>query len=220
MIPRPIQTVENPLSAAASYANQVLAGLGQGTTAPGVANRGPGRASMGSSLPGRTVQDRVGMISQGASRQHQQVASRLRNARQLSVPTSGGRGGGAQAGGYRGAGTGGIHGLTPQAGSAFARLNAAYKDRWGQSLIVNSGGRTGEQQQRLRDLYLAGKGNLAAPRGQSVHESGRAVDLGGAAHYSTTPQHAWLRANAGRFGWLWTGKNFSQREDWHWEFQG
>jgi LAS superfamily LD-carboxypeptidase LdcB len=167
------------------------------------------------------------MISGGSSRLHQQKLSQIQNARRKAQEVAlqprgggGGRSSTAPRGGFTGAGSGGIHGLTPQAGAAFQRLNAAYKDRWGQPLTVNSGGRTGEQQQRLRNLYLAGKGNLAAPRGQSVHESGRAVDLGGAAHYSSTPQHAWLRANAGSFGWLWTGKNFSQREDWHWEFAG
>jgi len=99
-------------------------------------------------------------------------------------------------------------------------MQAAYRQQFGQDLTVISGGRTHEEQARLYNLYLSGRGNLAAKPGTSVHESGRAADFGGAAHSGNTPQHAWLVANGPKFGWLWTGKAFSQREDWHFEYQG
>lgn len=115
---------------------------------------------------------------------------------------------------------GGPWNLTPQATSSLQALSAAYQKKFGTALVVNSGGRSYEQQKKAYDAYLAGRGNLAAPPGTSVHESGRAVDLGGAILNSSSAQHRWLEQNAGAFGWAWTGKNFSQVEPWHWEYVG
>lgn len=42
---------------------------------------------------------------------------------------------------------------------------------------IASAGRTYAEQSRLWKLYLAGKGNLAARPGTSLHESGRALDI-------------------------------------------
>jgi len=109
--------------------------------------------------------------------------------------------------------------LTPAASAAYNSLAAAYKKAGFGNLSVISGGRTYAEQQRLYQMYLNGTGNLAAKPGTSVHESGRAVDFGGAAHgYGAA--HNWLVANAGKYGWVWTGKNFSQVEPWHFEFTG
>lgn len=54
-------------------------------------------------------------------------------------------------------------------------LNNVARDL-GENINVVSGGRTRAEQQFLYDLYLAGKGNLAAKPGTSRHETGRAVD--------------------------------------------
>lgn len=50
-------------------------------------------------------------------------------------------------------------------------------ERLGQKLTIASGKRSREEQQELYDLYLAGKGNLAAKPGTSNHETGRAADV-------------------------------------------
>lgn len=226
-IPLPVKPAKpahiNPIDSAASYANQVLAGINSGamtTPLPYMKQR----AVTQSVLPARTLSDRQEMIRQSAAKQHQLRLQALNRAKQvsLSVPT---RSVGAQSlrapsGGFSGAFTGGIHGLTPQAGAALQRLNAAYRQRFGTDLTVNSGGRSRAEQARAYANYLAGRGNLAAPPGHSVHESGRAVDFGGPIQNAGSIQHIWLQQNAHKFGWLWTGKNFSQFEPWHWEFHG
>ena len=116
----------------------------------------------------------------------------------------------AQTGGPRGQ-----YGLTVPAAAAFNQLAGAYKAAGQGNLTIVSGGRTTQEQAHLYALYKAGKGNLAAPPGQSLHESGIAADLGGAAH-SMTKQHAWLQANAAQFKWYWVGQRFG--EPWHWEY--
>lgn len=110
--------------------------------------------------------------------------------------------------------------LTPAANASYNALAAAYKKAGFGNLSIISGGRTYAEQQHLYDLYLQGRGNLAAKPGTSLHESGRAVDFGGAAHSAGTAAHKWLEQNASAFGWKWTGKNFSQFEPWHFEFVG
>jgi hypothetical protein len=117
-------------------------------------------------------------------------------------------------------GGGGAYGLQKNAAAAFAKMSAAYQAQWGSALQVNSGGRTYAQQAAARAAYLAGRGNLAAPAGTSVHETGRAVDLGGAIQNMNSPQHRWLQSVAGQYGFSWTGRTFSQIEPWHWEYVG
>jgi LAS superfamily LD-carboxypeptidase LdcB len=98
-------------------------------------------------------------------------------------------------------------------------MQADYQKKFGQPLTINSGGRTHEEQSALYNAYKSGRGNLAAAPGTSVHETGNAVDFGGAAH-GYGPQQTWLAQNAGRYGWTWAGKNFSQVEPWHFEWRG
>lgn len=226
-LPQPVKPYENPISSAASYANQILAGINAGTsTLPEPNVKTPGMGSP-RTTPARTIQDRQKMIQDSASRQGQIRLQGLQKQRQVSLGVPdvirGGGGGTALAkgkGGYSGAFTGGRNGLTPAAGAALDRLDAAYRAQFGSALPIASGGRSRENQAYLYALYKSGKGNLAAPPGSSVHESGRAVDFGGAAHNAGTAQNNWLRQNASRFGWTWAGKNFSQVEPWHYEFTG
>lgn len=71
---------------------------------------------------------------------------------------------------------------------------------------VTSAGRSAAEQQRLRDLYLAGKGAFALPPEASKHVAGLALDLpwGG---------RTWMRANGAAHGWSGV-----PNEDWHFEY--
>lgn len=64
-------------------------------------------------------------------------------------------------------------------GAALARAAMDFQAETGQQATFASGVRTGDEQQRLYDLYLAGEGNLAAPPGSSQHEFGAAADVSG-----------------------------------------
>jgi hypothetical protein len=67
--------------------------------------------------------------------------------------------------------------------------------------------RTFEQQQELRDLFLAGKGSFALAPGNSRHELGLAMDVG-------KPARAWMADNSAAHGWRRTNK----KEAWHFEY--
>jgi LAS superfamily LD-carboxypeptidase LdcB len=98
---------------------------------------------------------------------------------------------------------------------AFRAMQAAAKAA-GVHLTLASGFRTMEEQERLYRAYLAGTGNLAAKPGYSNHQNGIAIDIGVRSSF-TSPEYLWLAANAADFGFVNTGKNFSQPEPWHWE---
>lgn len=113
--------------------------------------------------------------------------------------------------------------LGPIGGGFYLRRDAAAAFRQmvaqaavaGVVLHVERAFATMEQQTSYWDLYVSGKGNLAAKPGYSNHQGGIAVDI--SSFQSTT--YAWLAQNAGRFGFVNTGKSFSQPEPWHWEFR-
>lgn len=86
----------------------------------------------------------------------------------------------------------------------------------GVKLKLNSGFRTWAEQAALYAKYLAKTGNLAAKPGFSNHQSGTAVDIE-VGNSFTSPVYRWLEANAARYGFVNTGKSFSQPEPWHWE---
>jgi hypothetical protein len=67
--------------------------------------------------------------------------------------------------------------------------------------------RSFEQQQELRDLFLAGKGSFALPPGNSQHELGLAMDVG-------KPARPWMKSNSGAHGWRRT----NPKEKWHFEY--
>lgn len=67
------------------------------------------------------------------------------------------------------------------------------------------------------EKFKAGVGNLASDpttsKGcKSNHGFGVAIDI--------APKSAqdWVKKNGVKYGWVWTGKNFSQREDWHFDY--
>lgn len=74
---------------------------------------------------------------------------------------------------------------------------------------ITDAGRTRTEQQHMYDLYLAGKLKAtAAVPGTSKHETGRALDLSGAAL-------AWVRAHGREYGWL---ADQVRNERWHVEY--
>ncbi|MFJ6428316.1 D-alanyl-D-alanine carboxypeptidase family protein [Microbacterium maritypicum] len=112
------------------------------------------------------------------------------------------------------------HRLRKDACAAIERLNAAFRAAFGRNLPVNDGYRDLAGQQRAWDAYQAG-GNLAERVGKSKHGWAIAVDFGGEIYSSSSsPSHRWLQANAGAYQWAWTGRYFSQIENWHWEYTG
>ena len=86
----------------------------------------------------------------------------------------------------------------------------------GMPLQITTAYRDREYQQRLRDLYLAGKGSYALPAGRSLHEQGLAVDF----RWSAS---AWLDFRAAPYGWFrptgWNASNVATPEWWHWEYR-
>lgn len=167
-----------------------------------------------------------GNITDRASRQHSLFLQALQaqQARQQQSQMQGGYSGGSaplrRTGGAAGGPLVGRYKLVAGADQALAAMNAAFRKQFGYDLKVNSGGRTYAEQAAAYARYKAGKGNLAAPPGHSVHEKGRAVDFGGPIQNARSREHQWLQANAGRWGFKWTGKNFKQFEPWHWEWMG
>ncbi|WP_181435912.1 phage tail tape measure protein [Curtobacterium sp. MCSS17_006] len=89
----------------------------------------------------------------------------------------------------------------------------AMQRSFGGGLSLTEGYRDLANQQMRYSAYRAGRGNLAATPGTSVHGYGLAADVGGGSQ-------AWMRANGPRFGWYPTGLSFAQREPWHFEYKG
>lgn len=163
-----------------------------------------------------------GLLMQNIRNKQQIAQQRMQQAQQVRMPNGSQNyqipGGGQGKGGPRG-----TYGLTVPAAQSLSALSNAYAQAGFGPLRINSGGRTYEEQARLYALYKAGRGNKAAPPGQSLHESGIAVDLGGALYNTNmgaamaTAQHQWMRQNAAQFGWYWVGQGFG--ESWHWEYR-
>jgi hypothetical protein len=91
---------------------------------------------------------------------------------------------------------------------AYVRMKAA-ASRAGVYLQIVSGWRTMEKQRELYQLYLSGRGNLAARPGYSNHQSGLALDL----NTSAPGVMSWLNNNGSAYGFRRTVPS----EIWHWE---
>lgn len=105
--------------------------------------------------------------------------------------------------------------LRTDAANAFNRMKAAARAA-GVTLTPVSGFRTMEQQRYLYQLYLSGRGNLAARPGYSNHQGGISVDVStNGAGYSSSA-YRWLANNGRRFGFV----NDVRGEPWHWTFRG
>jgi D-alanyl-D-alanine carboxypeptidase len=108
--------------------------------------------------------------------------------------------------------------LRADAAVSLAKLNIAYKQRFGENLCLTDGYRTLASQQRVRAI----KPGLAAVPGTSQHGWGRAVDLCGGVQRSGNVRYEWMRASGAAYGWAnpdWARPGGSGPfEAWHWEF--
>lgn len=230
-------TAPNPVNNVASYRNQGLGGLTSGLTA----QTGGATPSLtpDTLFPNTGNQNAVQLGSQqviaqvAASNKQTAKLMAINNQKKLTEGRVQGYGNVGNIGGaglhsnYGGGGR--IRMAAPQdvvpvaggylrkdAANAFSQMASALKAATGQTIGVEEGYRSYDRQVYLYNLYKAGKGNLAATPGTSMHGTGTAVDIkgyGGAAFN-------WLRQNAGKFGYSWTGGGFSQVEPWHWQYTG
>lgn len=102
---------------------------------------------------------------------------------------------------------------------AFLALAAAFEADTGQKLCLTDSYRDYAGQVSV----FARKPTLAATPGRSNHGWGRAVDLCGGIQVFGSPQHAWMDAHAGEYGWVhpsWAEPGGSKPEAWHWEWTG
>jgi peptidoglycan hydrolase-like protein with peptidoglycan-binding domain len=96
------------------------------------------------------------------------------------------------------------------AAQAFREMDAAARAA-GHDLHVNTGYRTYEEQAALYAAYRNGTGNLAAAPGRSTHGLGLSADI----NVTDAATLRWLRANAGRYGFV----NDVPSEAWHWTWR-
>ena len=111
------------------------------------------------------------------------------------------------------------HQLRCDAAAAYRAMSAAFAAAFGAPICITDSYRTYASQVRL----YGEKPALAAVPGTSNHGWGLAVDLcGGIDHYGTA-QYNWMKANAGRYGYLhpdWAEPGNGREEPWHWEYAG
>jgi len=92
----------------------------------------------------------------------------------------------------------------------FLRMRAAARTA-GLDLRVNDGYRNYAEQQRLYDLYVSGRGNLAAPPGESSHGLGLSADI----KIPDQRTYQWLVRHTGKYGFV----NDLPGEQWHWTYK-
>lgn len=111
-----------------------------------------------------------------------------------------------------------VHGhfrLRQDAADAYQRLSAAFAEQFGDPVGITDAYRDLDAQVAVKKA----KGFLAATPGTSVHGFALALDLASSINRHTTAQHAWMDANAHRFGWV--NPQWAQTwkfEPWHWEY--
>lgn len=114
---------------------------------------------------------------------------------------------------------GGGHRLRTDAAGAFNALNRARVAATGSPLCLTDSYRSFLEQV---DVFRR-KPGLAATPGRSQHGWGMALDLCGGVQDFSSEAHAWMLANAPRFGWnhpSWAWAGGSRPEAWHWEYTG
>ena len=216
--------ISNPLlpsSQVASFKNQQLGGLltgsGSGISTPQMASLGALQSR--SQSPVQALNSKIGdSVAAGNQRLNSIYASRPQRTSSGggSVGVDQGNGSTNSAGWVS---VGNNQFAAPIAAAHLKALQNAASGA-GYRIGVTEAGRTNARQAQLYNLYKAGKGNLAAAPGHSVHETGRAFDLNGYGGGTNSPQFKWLLANAKAYGFKWTGGGFSQQEPWHWEYVG
>lgn len=97
--------------------------------------------------------------------------------------------------------------LAPDAAASYQAMRAAGMPAGG----ITSAGRSSTEQSALYQAYLAGKGNLAAKPGTSMHEAGEALDMN-----LVSRAYQWLTTNGAKYGWTQAVSG----EPWHWQHGG
>lgn len=112
----------------------------------------------------------------------------------------------------------GKHQLRPDAAVAFAKLNLAYRKKFGHNICITDAYRTLAQQYSVRRA----RGGYAATPGTSEHGWGLAADLCDGVSAGSSATYWWMRNNAPAYGWDnpgWARPGGSgPREPWHWEY--
>jgi cell wall-associated NlpC family hydrolase len=111
------------------------------------------------------------------------------------------------------------HVLRCDAAAAYRAMSSAYASAFGSPICITDSYRTYAGQVRL----YGQKPTLAAVPGTSNHGWGLAVDLCGGIESYGTAAYTWMKANAGRFGFLhpdWAEPGNGREEPWHWEYAG
>ena len=111
------------------------------------------------------------------------------------------------------------HALRCDAAAAYRAMSSAFAGAFGTPICITDSYRTYSSQVRLYGQKPA----LAAVPGTSNHGWGLAVDLCGGIERFGTPEYLWMKANAGRFGFLhpdWAEPGNGREEPWHWEYAG
>lgn len=109
--------------------------------------------------------------------------------------------------------------LAGPAAAAFNRLSQEHASSAGGPLCVTDSYRSYSEQV---SVYRR-KPGLAATPGTSEHGWGQAVDLCGGVQRYGSDGYEWMKANAGRFGFVhpaWAEPGGGRPEPWHWEFVG
>ena len=109
--------------------------------------------------------------------------------------------------------------LRSDAAAAFNRMTAAHRADRGSGLCVTDSYRSYAGQVSV----FRRKPALAAVPGTSRHGLGVAVDFGCGVERFGSSSYRWMKANAGRFGWIhpsWAEPGGSLPEPWHWEYVG
>jgi D-alanyl-D-alanine carboxypeptidase len=108
--------------------------------------------------------------------------------------------------------------LRADAAVSFAKLNVAFKQRFGKNMCITDAYRSLAAQIEVK----AQRGSFAAQPGTSEHGWGLAVDLCDGIQTGAGAEYQWMRTNAPRYGWdnpTWARSGGSgPNEPWHWEY--
>lgn len=108
--------------------------------------------------------------------------------------------------------------LRSDAAQQYLSLSLAFSRDVGRPLVITEGYRAYDRQVQYWNDYQAGRGNLAAYPGTSLHGWGISCDFGAGVETAGTAAKRWMDENAPSYGWSPTGNGFSQREAWHFDF--
>ena len=114
---------------------------------------------------------------------------------------------------------GGSGALRADAAASFARMTEAHRADRGSGLCVTDSYRPYAAQVSV----FRRTPRLAAVPGTSRHGWGVALDLGCGVQRFGSASYRWMKANAGRYGWVhpsWAEPGGSMPEPWHWEYVG